>query len=467
MATPQVKFYAKASMPSENIDPNGLYFIRDGELYKGSQRFGLGRVTNASTEEELSAIVGVQRGDINIGFQGAKVYDGETWQLISWDIDSLTSNWRSDISTWISGLVSGGIGSIITKIEQAEDGKVTATAVAFPTFATGDNSGEVKLGSVSAKVNGWDALVSSVSDNASNIATNASNIASLSTTLAGVSSRVTGLEGIVDVSNGVVSAATGSFSNLNVSGTASVNALTINNSTVEDIAQAQIAAISSTTSTSSNNGITVSVTTQGGSVTVVSVDASTFGNVMHFRNVVSNTADVSDPIAGDIVVIGNTPDVGFVSGQEYIYTNAGAWELIGDQNTYALNAYTSTATVYMGATTLPAALNLVGAAVDTLNTDVSTLKTNVASLSSAIDALVGGNSTSSSGGIQVSISIDATTMSPSIGVSLDASALQASLNLGDAAYVSVANSIDESAATLPTCSAVSDYVTNALTWITV
>ena len=64
----QVKFYAKNTLPSENIDENGVYFIQGGELYKGSQRFGLGRVTVA---ESTSSIEGAVRGDIVVTGQGA------------------------------------------------------------------------------------------------------------------------------------------------------------------------------------------------------------------------------------------------------------------------------------------------------------------------------------------------------------------------------------------------------------
>jgi hypothetical protein len=98
MATSQVKFYSKASMPSENIDTNGLYFIENGELYKGSQRFGLGRVTNATTAEALAALTGLARGDINIGFEGAKVYDGTNWQLLGRDITDVQNIVNSQIA---------------------------------------------------------------------------------------------------------------------------------------------------------------------------------------------------------------------------------------------------------------------------------------------------------------------------------------------------------------------------------
>jgi hypothetical protein len=111
--------------------------------------------------------------------------------------------------------------------------------------------------------------------------------------------------------------------------------ITINGSTVNKIAQDEIAAISAVTKSGSSNGIEVSVTTQGGSVTAVTVNATSFGNVMRFVGVKGSPAEVADATAGDIVVIGGSAIAApYVSGQEYIYTSTG-WELIGDQNTYA------------------------------------------------------------------------------------------------------------------------------------
>ena len=40
----QVKFYSVKTLPT-SADPGALYFVDGGELYKGAQRFGLGRVT--------------------------------------------------------------------------------------------------------------------------------------------------------------------------------------------------------------------------------------------------------------------------------------------------------------------------------------------------------------------------------------------------------------------------------------
>lgn len=163
----QVKFYS-VSETTNLSDQGGIYFVKGGELYKGSERFGLGRVTKATTKEALDALTGVCRGDINVGYLGAKVYDGTAWQPLGGDTESLQNIWKGDISAAVSGLATGGTGSIITQITQdTETGKVTATAVAFPEFTTGDADGEVKLGSKNAKVNGWDVLVESVSANTS------------------------------------------------------------------------------------------------------------------------------------------------------------------------------------------------------------------------------------------------------------------------------------------------------------
>ena len=503
----QVKFYSKSSLPSTPSD-DGVYFIQGGELYKGSQRFGLGRVTVA---ESTASIEGAARGDIVVTGEGAGwVFDGTDWQSIGGDVGSLTSQWRSDISTWTAGLVQGGGGSYITGITQAADGKVTASAsnfatdvanaiatstetstsngvtvsvttgggvvtgvsvnapaaktwtavnvgdansyiynvtqgtdgqvsasaAAFPTLATGDADGQVKLGSTNASVSGWDTVKTDI--------TNLKSVVSYSGT-----------------GESVVTASTGNFTNLNVTDTAtfsvtnvSATTLTVNGSTIEQIANAQISAIASVTQSSTSNGVTVSVTTSGGSVTAVSVDASAFGNVMKFRGVVASTAAITDAATGDIVVIGSEPATGFKTGQEYICTasSPATWELIGDQNTYAINAYTSTASVLTGATTLPTAIDALGAAVDTLNTNIAT-KASV------------GTSTSTASGITGTVTL-ASNAAPSITMAVDVSALATALGLGAAASMGVTTALSGAANVLPTDSAVKTYVDDALTWIT-
>ena len=230
------------------------------------------------------------------------------------------------------------------------------------------------------------------------------------------SGQVTG----VSVSANAITAESGTFENLTVTDTATFSAttvsadtLTIGGSTVEQLADKQIAAIAASNVVAASNGITVGVTTQGGSVTAVSVDATAFGNAIHFRGVEASTGAVSDPEAGDIVVIGSEPATGFVAGQEYIYDGTN-WELIGDQNTYALNAYSSTATVFTGVETVPGALNAAGAAIDALKTKT--------------DAYVGGTSTASDEGVEVTVSVDATTLAPSVDVVVTSSTLFAGLD---------------------------------------
>ena len=363
----QIKFYSLASMPSENIDANGLYFIDNGEIYKGAVRFGRGRVT---TQETVPA--DAVRGDINVYGGVAKVFDGTNWQEL------------------------GGT---------------------TPSFATGDADGQLKLGSVNATVSGWGTLAASVS-------ANASSISDLESAMSAIASVVSTSDG------GAVSASSGTFTNLTVTDTAtfsvtnvSASSLTVNGSTVAEIADAQISAIATATVSSSSGGIEVAVTTAGGSVTGVVVNATSFGNVMHFRDTVSNTSDVSNPVAGDIVIITNA-DTGFRNGQEYIYTTASTWELIGDQSGYALNAYAPGAEVVTaGATTLPGAVHAIAAAFDTLSASVSNIATSIGTLQTAVSSLT-----------------------------------SSFANLGDAALKSVATTLDSSATTLPTCSAVASYV---------
>ena len=373
----QIKFYSLAAMPSENIDANGLYFINNGEIYKGAVRFGRGRVT---TQETIPS--DAVRGDINVYGGVAKVFDGVEWQEL------------------------GGT---------------------TPTFATGDADGQLKLGSVNAKVSGWDTLAASVSANASSISD--------------LESAVSAIESIVSTADGgAVTASSGTFTNLTVTDTAtfsvttvSASSLTIGGSTVAEIADAQIEAIPSATETSTANGVTVSVTTAGGSVINVQVDAAAFGNVMHFAGVVSTPTEIATPAGGDIVVIGSQPDTGYAAGQEYIYVSTtGQWEVIGDQNTYALNTYApGSEVVTAAAATLPDAVHAIAAAFDTLNTTVSGLASDLASVSTALD-----------------------------------SRTSSFASLGDAAQASVANSVDANAATLPTCSAVASYVGTELSSFT-
>jgi len=304
-----------------------------------------------------AGVTGAIGGDILTGYGAAKVFNGTTWIDLGADVGSIISQ----ISDSTESSTANGITVDVT----TSDGVVTAVGVSAD-----------------------DLVVDSISASTANF--------------------------------GDLTASTATFTATSVS----ANSLTINGSTVEQIADTRIASIPASTATSTATGITVSVTTQGGSVTAVSVDATSFGNVMHFKGVVTELPSESN-VAGDIVVIGaaeqgETLPPGLVAGQEYIYTSTG-WELIGDQNTYALNAYSSTASVYAGATSLSGALDAAGAAIDGLTASVSALKAKT-------DAYVGGTSTSADQGVEVSVAIDASTMAPSVTTTVTPATLFADLD---------------------------------------
>ena len=404
MAT-QVKFYSTATLPS-NANNGGIYFVggsKTGELYKGTTRFGAARVTEVADTTVMSSIAGAIRGDIAVcKVGGAYAYDGTKWVAIGPDLSAVKASWQSDITASISALEVSFVGStattsIITGIKQV-NGKIVANASAFPAL-TSPSDGHVSLNGTNVEISGWSALVSAKND---------------------LQSRVSGLEtwkgsitGDAIVTGTKVTAETGKFKNLTVSDTATFSAtnvkattLTVDSEagatfgslTISAIADrealAKIAAIPSTTkSATGGNVVTVSVTTSAGSVNKVEVavqkatsiaatgsasddklatekavrDAlNSLDNAMHFAGVVE--ALPASGKAGDIVVIGaNASNANLVAGQEYIYDGKN-WELIGDQNTYAKNAYSKgDSTVMAGVTTVPKALNALAGAVDTLN----------------------------------------------------------------------------------------------------
>lgn len=104
MAT-AVKFYSVAALPASPA-ANGLYFVDGGELYKGSSRFGLGRVTALAALPTDAA-----RGDINVSDGVAKVYDGTAWRTLGATVELVGA--------------SSGTGTLVTGVAQA-DGKVQA-----------------------------------------------------------------------------------------------------------------------------------------------------------------------------------------------------------------------------------------------------------------------------------------------------------------------------------------------------
>lgn len=428
----QVKFYSVAADATKS-DAAGIYFVNGGELYKGTSRFGANKVFTVANADALAAITGQIGGDIAVGFGAAKVWDAEfvnqdsskgAWRDLGADNNALASLWQADISTWTAGLVAGGAGSYITGITQGEDGKVTATAAAFPELNLSANTESSTANGITVSV----------------------------TTESGA---VTGVQvAAADISATSVTAGSGTFTNLTVSDTASFNAttvsasnLTVGGSTIEQLADKQIAAIASHTETSTALGITVSVTTSAGSVSGVYVDATSFGNAMHFVGVKASTGEVAEPASGDIIVIGSTPATGFVAGQEYIYDGT-AWELIGDQNTYALNAYApGTETVTASTTTLPAATHAIASKVDEIAAALSDF---------TYSSVTGGSSSSTVNGVTVEVVNAATTAAPTVTLT----------GVGTAASVNFASTVTSDGTALPTQSAVATAIQDAaLVWL--
>ena len=357
-----------------------------------------------------------------VGFGAAKVYNGSTWVDLGADNAALQSSWRADISTWTSGLVSGGTGSYITEITQTSDGKVTATAAAFPTLDTGDNDGEVKLGSDAAKVSGWDT-----------VKTDIANLKSV------VSYSGTG--------DSVVTATTGNFTNLTVGG-----------STVNKIAQDEIGAVTANTITSTGT----SLPTESAVATYVSAAVSNLAGAMHFRGTatitktgeaitVSNFSETFTPAGGDVVV-------DTTNNLEAVYTGS-AWELLGSNSVYALDAYApGEETVTAATTTLGGAVHAIAGAVDTLATKVSALES----------AVTGGNDDDGSDGVNVSVTTAATTAAPTVTVTLTKATLNSTLGTTNVADKTVATSIGATGVdtALATEKAVRDAITSAeLVWL--
>lgn len=73
----QINFYSVTDMPAS---PNeaGIYFKNGGELYKGSKRFGAGKVWTTKPAENA----GVIAGDMYINNGVAEVFNGSAWVSI-------------------------------------------------------------------------------------------------------------------------------------------------------------------------------------------------------------------------------------------------------------------------------------------------------------------------------------------------------------------------------------------------
>ena len=409
----QVKFYSVASLPA-SVNQNGIYFKDGGELYKGSSRFGGGRVTEVA-DINAAPTDAIQGDIIMCSVGGAFAYDGTKWVSIGPDIAVLKSSWKTDIKNWTSGLVSGGEGSIITGITQDAEGKVTATAIKFPEI-TSPADGTVSLAGTNVKISGWDALVSKDAD---------------------LESRVSAIEGIVDASASKVTADTAEFKNLTVSDTATFNATTVSATTLavdseagatfggltisaiaDREALAKIAEIAEATKYSSATGVEVSVITQSGSVkdVQVAVDATSSAadiktdaagtklarakdvataiagltGAMHFRGVFDSTDVVTDPQNGDIILVGT---------KEYVYSKpgaeAGSWVELGDETSVGnLTTYTGYDTALTtSATTLAGGINELDAKIKGMDYSVAAeadngVKVQVTQVDGAITSVV-------------------------------------------------------------------------------
>ena len=468
-------------------DGAGVYFVDGGELYKGTERFGLGRVTVAAS---TTGVQGPARGDIVVTGSGAGwVYVDSTngWKPIGGDTSDLQSAWQADISTWTSGLVSGGEGSYITGITQDADGKVTASAAAFPTLATGTTDGTLKLGSgADAKVSGWDTVKTDISN----------------------------LQAVVSYSgsgDSVVTATTGNFTNLSVS-TANFSATTVSASTLT-VNGTQVNNIAATDASGDDKGVAVTVSTARGGVTGVDVvvtsatllqslalsdfagktvvasatgiaeaasatdtkipteaavrkaiDAkvASLDNAMHYIGI-TETSAMAQGWTGTPTITGKTytekkaGDIVLKGTQEYIW-NGSAWEIVGDQS--AVTGGTSTSTVNdvsvtvvtAAATAFPTVtLSGVGTAAsknfaDTLASTGTSLPTESAVagyVTGLIDGLTGSSSDSDKGVSVEVVTADGEVSSVDVGVTLQS-------------VIATSNTNDE----IPSAKAVSD----ALCW---
>ena len=424
----QVTFYSVETLPpSSNILDTGVYFVNNGELYKGARRFGLGRVTVASS---TSGVTDAARGDIVVTGSGAGwVFDGNNWQSIGGDIETITSDWQADISTWVSGLVQSGTGSYITGITQDADGKVTASASNFAT----DVKNAIGDGDVSGTGNGITVSVVTTSGVVTSVQVEAANITATS-----------------------VSATTGTFTNLTVTDTATFSAttvsatsLTVNGSTVEQIADDRISNVTTTTVGASSVAVNTKLPTELAVRNAIDAAVSNLAGAMHFRGTatitksgetitVSNFSETFTPAGGDVVV-------DTANNLEAVYTGS-AWELLGSNSVYALDAYApGTETVTAAATTLGGAVHAIASAVDTLTTKVSTLES----------AVTGGSSSSTVNGVSVEVVTASTTAAPTVSLT----------GVGTAASKNYTDTVTDSGTSLPTESAVYSAISNALAWL--
>ena len=195
-------------------------------------------------------------------------------------------------------------------------------------------------------------------------------------------------------------------------------------------------------------------------------------NAMHFKGVVKALPTEGNK-AGDIVVIGADPTgEGLVQGQEYIY-NGSSWELIGDQNTYALNAYApGSEKVTSTAKTLPSAIHAVAAAVDTLNGEgegsVKKALTDAKTYTDGKIADLDSTATGGTQGVEISVSQTDGKLDAAATVTINKATLNGTLGTTNVADKTIATSIGAAGVdtALATEKAVRDAITSAeLVWL--
>ena len=440
MAT-QVKFYSTATLPS-NANNGGIYFVggsKTGELYKGTTRFGAGRVTEVANLSVAPS--DAIRGDIAVcAAGGTYAYDGEKWVAIGPDLSAVKASWQSDITYAINALDVSFIGassatSIITGIKQV-DGKIVAHAEKFPQL-TSPSDGHVALNGTNVEISGWSALVTAKND--------------LQSSVTGLETWKGSITGDAIVTGTKVTAETGKFKNLTVSDTATFSAtdvkattLTVDSEagatfgslTISAIADrealAKIAAIASATQSSSANGVGVTVVTQSGSIKSVAVTADVTSGTADFtststkiakagdvakyvdnkllningamrfygtttaesagtvstENITKASADLTALKAGDVVI--NT-----TYATEYIY-DGNAWHELGDESHHSTKGFTGEGSVTLTTTaqTLAGGINELDKELGTITaaamgTTADTVSGAIKELDGKVDTLTG------------------------------------------------------------------------------
>ena len=357
----QVKFYSVASLPASPTG-NGIYFVDNGELYKGGKRFGALKVT-AGTEPS-AMISGMIAGDITVSANGdAYAYNGTSWIQIA----IAPSNVLQSLDVSLVG-VDSGTSEVITGIKQ-DDGKITAYASAFPTLCTGDGDGQVKLNGINASVSGWDTVTGDISGIKASLDDHESRIGGLESWKIGTDASFT---------TGALTATSGTFT----------SSLTVGGKTVSAIADDRIAAIAEVSKSASDDGVTVSVYTKSGSVekVEVAVDATASASdiikdstkLVRAGDVVNYLSDVTKAmhfvgvknksVLNETTHSGSAGDLIIVDSKEYV-SDGTKWIELGDESELGnLTEYTGyNTTLTNGASNLAAGINALDASIKAMD----------------------------------------------------------------------------------------------------